>query len=39
MELANGWFFQTTLTDIPTPGMHASIPNTFAITFHLTVLF
>jgi porin len=39
MKLVDGWFFQTTLTDIPTPGERATIPNAIAITFRLTVLF
>ena len=46
MKLVDGWFFQTTLTDIPTPGIppgqhdyRTSFPNAFAITLRLTVLF
>jgi hypothetical protein len=39
MKLADGCFFQTTLTDIPTPGMNPSIPNALAITFRLILLF
>ena len=46
MKLVNGWFFQTNLTDIPTPGIpppktghHTSFPNALAITLRLTVLF
>jgi len=33
------WFLQTTLTDIPNPGMSAALPNAFANTFRLIVLF
>ena len=45
MKLVDGWFFQTTLTDIPTPGIPpekghgTSFPNAFTITLRLTVLF
>jgi len=45
MKLVDGWFFQTTFTDIPTPGIppegghRTSFPNAFAITLRLTVLF
>lgn len=39
MKLADGWFAQTTLTDIPTPGVNAAIPNAFTINFRLIVLF
>ena len=46
MKLVNGWFFQTNLTDIPTPGIpppekdhRTSFPNALAITLRLTVLF
>ena len=46
MQLAPGWFFQTNLTDIPTPGIpplttehRNSFPNALAITLRLTVLF
>lgn len=39
MMLADGCFFQTSLTDIPTPGQNAGIPNALAITFRLIVLF
>jgi hypothetical protein len=46
MQLAPGWFFQTNLTDIPTPGIpplttehRTSFPNALAITLRLTVLF
>jgi porin len=38
MKLVNGWFFQTSLTEIPTPGERGSIPNALALTFRLTVL-
>ncbi len=46
MKLVDGWFFQTNLTDIPTPGIpplttehRTSFPNALAITLRLTVLF
>jgi porin len=45
MKVVNGVFFQTNLTDIPTPGIpsqtanHPSFPNALAITLRLTVLF
>jgi porin len=39
MKLADGWFFQTVLTDIPNPGINAALPNAFGITLRLTVLF
>jgi hypothetical protein len=46
MQLLPGWFFQTNLTDIPTPGIaplttehRNSFPNGLAITLRLTVLF
>ena len=45
MKLIDGWFFQTNLTDIPTPGIppegghRTSFPNALAITLRLTVLF
>ena len=46
MQLFHGWFFQTNLTDIPTPGIppltterRTSFPNALAITLRLTVLF
>jgi porin len=45
MKIVNGWFFQTALTDIPTPALpsqqlyHTSFPNALAITLRLTVLF
>ncbi len=46
MKLVDGVFFQTTLTDIPTPGIpslrvqdHNSFPNALAISFQITVLF
>jgi porin len=46
MQLAPGWFFQTNLTDIPTPGIpplttehRTSFPNALAITLRVTVLF
>ena len=46
MQLFPGWFFQTNLTDIPTPGIpplttehRTSFPNALAITLRLTVLF
>jgi porin len=46
MKLADGWFFQTTLSDIPNPGIppppdqhRSSFPNALAISFQLTVLF
>lgn len=45
MKLVNGIFFQTNLTDIPTPGISAesghrvAFPNALALTLRLTVLF
>jgi porin len=45
MKLIDGVFFQTNLTDIPTPGIpaesghHVSFPNALAITLRVTVLF
>jgi porin len=46
MKLLDGWFFQTTLTDIPTPGIppltmehRTSFPNALAISLQVTVLF
>jgi porin len=45
MKLVNGVFFQTNLTDIPTPGIptlttgRPSFPNALAITLRLTFLF
>jgi porin len=39
MKLIDGVFFQTTLTDIPTPGQNASLPNALALTLRLIVLF
>ena len=46
MQLFPGWFFQTNLTDIPTPGIppltiehRTSFPNALAITLRVTVLF
>ena len=46
MQLLPGWFFQTNLTDIPTPGIppltkenRTSFPNALAITLRVTVLF
>ncbi len=46
MKLLDGWFFQTTLTDIPTPGIppltpthRTSFPNALAISLQITVLF
>jgi porin len=39
MKLVNGCFFQTALTEIPTPGQSASIPNALALTLRLIVLF
>jgi porin len=39
MKLANGWFFQTTLTEIPTPGIRATVPSAFTISLQLIVLF
>jgi porin len=46
MQLFPGWFFQTNLTDIPTPGIppltpehRTAFPNALAITLRLTVLF
>ena len=39
MKLVDGVFFQTTLTDIPTPGQDASLRNALALTFRLVVLF
>lgn len=39
MELADGCFFQSALTDIPNPGISASFPNAFAITFRVITLF
>src|SRR5262249_10473205 len=42
MKLVDGWFFQTALTDIPTPGIpplttdhRTSFPNALALTFRL----
>ena len=37
--LSKGLFFQTALTDIPTPGQNQSIPNAFALTFRMIALF
>ena len=39
MKIAKSAYFQTTLTDIPNPGMSASIPNALALTFRVIVLF
>jgi hypothetical protein len=46
MKLMDGWFFRTTLTDIPTPGIpplfsehRTSFPNALAISLQVTVLF
>ena len=45
MKLVDGWFFQTTLTDIPTPGLpnpnpgHHVFPNAMTLSFQITVLF
>ncbi len=46
MQLLPGWYFQTNLTDIPTPGIpplssehRNAFPNALAITLRLTVLF
>ena len=39
MKLVNGWFFQTALSEIPTPGQSASIPNALALTLRVIVLF
>jgi hypothetical protein len=39
MMLADGLFFQTSLTDIPNPGMNVKFPNALAITLRLIVLF
>jgi porin len=39
MKLVDGVFFQTTLTDIPTPGQNAALHNALALTFRLVVLF
>jgi porin len=39
MKLVDGAFFQTALTEIPTPGQRATIPNAFTITLRLIFLF
>lgn len=39
MKVIDGIFFQTTLTDIPTPGENVSIPNAFTIDFRVITLF
>lgn len=39
MKLVNGCFFQTALTEIPTPGQSASIPNALALSLRVIVLF
>jgi porin len=39
MKIVDGFFFQTTLTDIPNPGMNEVFPNALAITFRLITLF
>jgi hypothetical protein len=39
MKVLDGCFFQAALTDLPTPGENASLPNALAITLRFTVLF
>ncbi|APW61093.1 carbohydrate porin [Paludisphaera borealis] len=39
MKLVNGVFAQTALTDIPTPGQNATLPNALAISFRIIALF
>jgi porin len=39
MKVVNGVFFQTALSDIPTPGQGPNIQNALALTLRLTVLF
>jgi porin len=39
MKLVDGVFAQTALTEIPTPGMNAQIPNALAISFRIIALF
>jgi porin len=39
MKLVNGVFAQTAVTDIPTPGQNAALPNAFAISFRIIALF
>ena len=39
MKLVNGCFFQTALTEIPTPGQSASIPGALALSLRLIALF
>jgi hypothetical protein len=38
MKIVNGCFFQTALTEIPTPAQHTA-SNAFAITLRVIVLF
>jgi porin len=38
MKIVNGWFFQTALTEIPTPAQ-ATAPNALALTLRVIVLF
>ena len=39
VPLVNGVFAQTALTDIPTPGQNATLPNALAISFRIIALF
>ena len=39
MKVVNGVFFQTALTDIPTPGQGPNLQNAVAVTMRITVLF
>ncbi len=39
MKVVNGIFFQTALSEIPTPGQGPYIPNAFAVTLRITVHF
>ena len=39
MMLRDGFFFQAAITDIPNPGQNAALPNAFAITSRLILLY
>ncbi len=39
MRIVDGLFFQTTLTDVPNPGVKSSIPNALTINFRTIAIF
>jgi hypothetical protein len=39
MKLVNGLFFQTALSEIPGPGLGATIPSAFTITLRSIAIF